>query len=89
MSLVNGVGIQAAPICSRERHHASSIMREPWRTLLISFASQTTAVARGAEIETGGRRDRAVVQSTVLSNTPPHLNVETEEIFFPVMNVGV
>jgi acyl-CoA reductase-like NAD-dependent aldehyde dehydrogenase len=56
---------------------------------LISFASQTTAVARGAGIETGGRRDRAVVQPTVLSNTQPHMKVEAEEIFGPVMTVGV
>jgi glyceraldehyde-3-phosphate dehydrogenase (NADP+) len=56
---------------------------------LISFASQTTAVARGSGIETGGRRDRAVVQPTVLSNTQPHMEVEAEEIFSPVMTVGV
>jgi glyceraldehyde-3-phosphate dehydrogenase (NADP+) len=42
-----------------------------------------------AGIETGGRRDRAVVQPTVLSNTQPHMKVEAEEIFSPVMTVSV
>ena len=47
------------------------------------------AVAQGAKIETGGRRDRAVVLPTVLSNTQPHMKVEAEEIFGPVMTVRV
>ena len=47
------------------------------------------AVTQGAKIETGGRRDRAVVQPTVLSNTQPHMKVEAEEIFGPVMTVSV
>ena len=43
------------------------------------------AVTQGAKIETGGGRDRAVVQPTVLSNTQPYMRVEAEEIFGPVM----
>ncbi|MEN9886085.1 MAG: hypothetical protein RL758_663 [Pseudomonadota bacterium] len=46
------------------------------------------AVAQGAKIETGGRRDRAVVQPTVLTHTQPQMKVEAEEIFGPVMTVN-
>ncbi len=47
----------------------------------------TEAVAGGARVLTGGRRNGAVVQPTVLTGTTPAMKVEAEEIFGPVMTV--
>ncbi|MBW7923327.1 MAG: aldehyde dehydrogenase family protein [Burkholderiaceae bacterium] len=46
------------------------------------------AVAQGARLLTGGRRERAVVQPTVLTATRPGMKVEDEEIFGPVLTVN-
>jgi glyceraldehyde-3-phosphate dehydrogenase (NADP+) len=59
------------------------------RSALRPQSGQIAVGGNSAGIETGGRRDRAVVQPTVLSNTQPHMKVEAEEIFSPVMTVSV
>ncbi|MFN9774615.1 MAG: aldehyde dehydrogenase family protein [Burkholderiales bacterium] len=46
------------------------------------------AVAQGATVLCGGRRERAVVQPTVLAGTRPGMKVEDEEIFGPVLTVN-
>jgi acyl-CoA reductase-like NAD-dependent aldehyde dehydrogenase len=45
------------------------------------------AVAQGAEILTGGRRDDPLYHPTVLANTTPEMKVRCEEIFGPVTTV--
>lgn len=45
------------------------------------------AVAGGARILTGGSREGAVVQPTVLADTKPNMKVECEEIFGPVITL--
>lgn len=45
------------------------------------------AVAAGARIVTGGARNGAVLQPTILVDTHPHMRVMCEEIFAPVMSV--
>ena len=45
------------------------------------------AVAAGARIVVGGRRDRAVLSPTILTNVPPATKVLCEEIFAPVVSV--
>ena len=45
------------------------------------------AVASGAKILTGGKRDGALIQPTVLADTKPEMKVECEEIFGPVMTL--
>lgn len=47
------------------------------------------AVAQGAKLLCGGRRERAVVQPTVLTDTRVGMKVEDEEIFGPVLTVNV
>jgi acyl-CoA reductase-like NAD-dependent aldehyde dehydrogenase len=46
------------------------------------------AIAQGARALCGGRRDRAVVQPTVLAGTRPGMKVEDDEIFGPVLTVN-
>lgn len=46
------------------------------------------AVSQGARLRTGGQRKNAVVQPTILTDTQPHMKVEAEEIFGPVMTVN-
>ena len=46
------------------------------------------AIAEGASLLTGGYRENAVVQPTVLSNTRPGMKVEDEEIFGPVLTLN-
>ncbi|MDT3678795.1 MAG: aldehyde dehydrogenase family protein [Burkholderiaceae bacterium] len=46
------------------------------------------AVTQGARLLTGGKRERAVVQPTVLTATRPGMKVEDEEIFGPVLTVN-
>ena len=46
------------------------------------------AVAQGARVLAGGRRERAVVQPTVLTGTRRGMKVEDEEIFGPVLTVN-
>jgi len=45
------------------------------------------AVAQGARVLCGGRRERAVVMPTVLADTRPGMKVEDEEVFGPVLTV--
>ena len=45
------------------------------------------AVAAGAKVLIGGKRDGAVIQPTVLADTKPDMKVECEEIFGPVMTL--
>jgi len=45
------------------------------------------AVAQGARVLCGGRRERALVEPTVLTDTRPGMKVEDEEIFGPVLTV--
>jgi acyl-CoA reductase-like NAD-dependent aldehyde dehydrogenase len=45
------------------------------------------AVARGAEVATGGERDGSFFRPTVLVNTTPDMKVRREEIFGPVVTV--
>lgn len=45
------------------------------------------AVAAGAKILTGGKRHRAVIEPTVLTDTNAAMKVESEEIFGPVMTL--
>jgi len=45
------------------------------------------AVAQGARVLCGGRRERAVVQPTVLADTRRGMKVEDEEVFGPVLTV--
>jgi acyl-CoA reductase-like NAD-dependent aldehyde dehydrogenase len=45
------------------------------------------AVAAGAQIVVGGRRDRALVSPTILTNVPATTKVLCEEIFAPVVSV--
>jgi glyceraldehyde-3-phosphate dehydrogenase (NADP+) len=45
------------------------------------------AVAGGAELLTGGRRQGSVVEPTVLTNVGPEMKVCTEEVFAPVVTV--
>lgn len=46
------------------------------------------AQAAGAKALVGGRRERAVVEPTVLAGTAPGMKVEDEEIFGPVLTVN-
>ncbi|WP_213773738.1 aldehyde dehydrogenase family protein [Bradyrhizobium sp. dw_78] len=46
------------------------------------------AKSSGASVLAGGKRDRAVVEPTVLSNTRPGMLIEDEEIFGPVLTVN-
>ncbi|MCV9938341.1 aldehyde dehydrogenase family protein [Boseaceae bacterium BT-24-1] len=46
------------------------------------------AVAEGAQLLTGGYREGAVVQPTVLANTRPGMKVEDEEVFGPVLTLN-
>jgi acyl-CoA reductase-like NAD-dependent aldehyde dehydrogenase len=45
------------------------------------------AVAGGAKLATGGGRNGAVVEPTVLTNTTPQMKVNCEEVFGPVVTV--
>ena len=45
------------------------------------------AVAQGATIVTGGRRDGAVFHPTILINATPRMRVMCEEIFAPVISI--
>lgn len=45
------------------------------------------AVSMGAVIETGGQRDGAFYQPTVLTNVPLHCKVVREEVFGPVVSL--
>lgn len=45
------------------------------------------AVAAGATVLAGGKRDGAVIQPTVLTDTTPDMKVEAEEIFGPVVTL--
>lgn len=46
------------------------------------------AVAQGAKLLCGGRREKAVVLPTVLGDTKPDMKVEADEIFGPVLTVN-
>jgi acyl-CoA reductase-like NAD-dependent aldehyde dehydrogenase len=46
------------------------------------------AVTQGAKVLTGGKRERAVVQPTVLTDTRAGMKVEDEEIFGPTLTVN-
>ncbi|HRO60688.1 MAG TPA: aldehyde dehydrogenase family protein [Burkholderiaceae bacterium] len=46
------------------------------------------AVSQGARLLFGGKRERAVVQPTVLTDTRPGMKVEDDEIFGPVLTVN-
>lgn len=46
------------------------------------------AVAEGAQFLTGGYREGAVVQPTVLAHTRPGMKVEDEEVFGPVLTLN-
>lgn len=46
------------------------------------------AIAEGAQLLTGGYRENAVVQPTVLANTRPGMKVEDEEVFGPVLTLN-
>jgi succinate-semialdehyde dehydrogenase/glutarate-semialdehyde dehydrogenase len=45
------------------------------------------AVAQGATIATGGRRDGAVLQPTVLLNVTPKMRVMCDEVFAPIISI--
>ncbi|HYL68958.1 MAG TPA: aldehyde dehydrogenase family protein [Candidatus Limnocylindria bacterium] len=45
------------------------------------------AVAAGAKIETGGKRNGSIVEPTVLTNTRHEMKVSCEEVFAPIVNV--
>ncbi|MGA8142995.1 MAG: aldehyde dehydrogenase family protein [Candidatus Acidiferrales bacterium] len=45
------------------------------------------AVAGGAKIETGGKREDSMVEPTVLTHTLPQMKVSCEEVFAPVVLV--
>ncbi len=45
------------------------------------------AVAQGAELLTGGRREGPVYVPTILANTTPEMKVRCEEVFGPVITV--
>jgi acyl-CoA reductase-like NAD-dependent aldehyde dehydrogenase len=45
------------------------------------------AVAAGAKIDTGGKRDGSILEPTVLTNTRHEMKVSCEEVFAPVVNV--
>jgi len=45
------------------------------------------AVAAGAKIETGGKRNGSILEPTVLTNTWHELKVACEEVFAPIVNV--
>ncbi|RSN49845.1 aldehyde dehydrogenase [Amycolatopsis sp. WAC 04197] len=47
------------------------------------------AVAAGAKILTGGKRDGATVEPTVLTDVPPSTKAWAEEIFGPVLAVSI
>ena len=47
----------------------------------------TEAVAQGAEILTGGRREDPLYYPTILANTTQEMKVRCEEIFGPVITV--
>jgi acyl-CoA reductase-like NAD-dependent aldehyde dehydrogenase len=47
------------------------------------------AVAAGAKLLAGGKRDRATVEPTVLSEVPFDQKVWTEEVFGPVLALSV
>lgn len=46
------------------------------------------AVAKGAKVLTGGRRNRATVDPTVLADVPESANIACRETFGPVVNVN-
>lgn len=46
------------------------------------------AVVQGARVLTGGKRDRAVIEPTVLTDTTMEMKVEAEEIFGPVVTLN-
>jgi acyl-CoA reductase-like NAD-dependent aldehyde dehydrogenase len=45
------------------------------------------AVAGGAKVETGGKREGSMVEPTVLTHTRPNMKVSCEEVFAPVVLV--
>ena len=45
------------------------------------------AVAQGAQILTGGKREDPLYSPTVLANTTPQMNVRCQEVFGPVITV--
>jgi acyl-CoA reductase-like NAD-dependent aldehyde dehydrogenase len=45
------------------------------------------AVAGGAKVETGGKREGSMVEPTVLTHTRPQMKVSCEEVFAPVVLV--
>jgi acyl-CoA reductase-like NAD-dependent aldehyde dehydrogenase len=45
------------------------------------------AVAEGAQILCGGKRERALLEPTVLTDTSPQMRVNCQEIFGPVVTV--
>jgi glyceraldehyde-3-phosphate dehydrogenase (NADP+) len=45
------------------------------------------AVAAGAQLHTGGKRDGAVLGPTVLTDTKPNMKVSCQEVFAPVVSV--
>jgi acyl-CoA reductase-like NAD-dependent aldehyde dehydrogenase len=46
------------------------------------------AIAQGAQLLVGGRRDKALVLPTVLTHTKPGMKIEDEEVFGPVLTVN-
>jgi acyl-CoA reductase-like NAD-dependent aldehyde dehydrogenase len=50
-----------------------------------AFSWIDEAVAGGAKILAGGKRSGAVLEPTVLSHTQPHMKVNCEEVFAPVV----
>jgi acyl-CoA reductase-like NAD-dependent aldehyde dehydrogenase len=49
----------------------------------------TEALDRGARLLTGGKRDGATVEPTVLADVPPDTRVWAEEVFGPVLAVSI
>ena len=45
------------------------------------------AIEAGATVLTGGKRERTIIEPTVLTNTKPDMKVEAEEIFGPVITL--
>ncbi|HTP44167.1 MAG TPA: aldehyde dehydrogenase family protein, partial [Candidatus Acidoferrum sp.] len=46
------------------------------------------AVAGGAKVETGGKREGSMVEPTVLTHTRPEMKVSCEEVFAPLVLVA-
>ncbi|HKU96524.1 MAG TPA: aldehyde dehydrogenase family protein [Vineibacter sp.] len=59
-------------------HEKEAIRAETWIK---------NAVADGAQLVTGGQRDGAVLQPTILRNVRPEMRVVCEEIFAPVISL--